>query len=75
MIESLLGRLAALDFTPPWPEIYTTDVERQHNLDEAIGEYDRLLIDYPALGYQVLALPKVDISDRADFILHTLARH
>jgi predicted ATPase len=59
-------------FTPPWPEIYATDRERRHALQDAIAEYDRLLIDYPALGYEVLTVPKVGVSERADFILDAL---
>jgi predicted ATPase len=59
-------------FTPPWPEIYATDAERRHDLDAAIAEYDRLLSVYPSLGYEVIALPKVGVSERAEFILHTL---
>jgi len=61
-------------FTPPWPEIYATDPERQHGLQDATVEYDRLVIDYPALGYEVVTLPKVSISERADFILGRLKR-
>ena len=56
-------------FTPPWPEIYAADAERRHDLQDAIAEYDRLSRDYPLLGYEVVVLPKVAISERADFIL------
>jgi predicted ATPase len=59
-------------FAPPWPEIYSTDPARRHDLDAAIAEYERLLRAYPALGYDVIALPKVGVSERADFIMHTL---
>ena len=62
-------------FTPPWPEIYATDGQRQHDLQDAIIEYDRLLIDYPRLGYEVIILPKVAVSERADLILDTLGPH
>jgi predicted ATPase len=31
-----------------------------------------LLETYPSLGYEVLILPKVGVSERADFILNTL---
>ncbi|KRB01602.1 ATPase [Devosia sp. Root685] len=55
--------------TPPWPEIYQQDAERQHGLDAAIEEYERLLRDYPALGYDVVELPKVSVTARADFVL------
>ena len=57
---------------PPWPEIYQTDPERRHGLDVALAEYSRLLETYPSLGYEVLILPKVGVSERADFILNTL---
>jgi predicted ATPase len=57
---------------PPWPEIYETDLERRHGLDVALAEYSRLLETYPSLGYEVLILPKVGVSERADFILNTL---
>ena len=59
--------------TPPWPEIYGTDPERRHGLDSAVAEYERLLQDYPALGYEVVVLPKVSVAERADFVLATLA--
>lgn len=55
--------------TPPWPEIYVSDGERQHGLAEAVAEYDRLLIAYRELGYETVVLPKVGVADRADFIL------
>jgi predicted ATPase len=58
--------------TPPWPEIYITDSERRHDLNEAVGEYSRLLEVYPLLGYEVSVLPKVGILERADFVLHSL---
>ena len=57
---------------PPWPEIYETDPERRDGLDMALAEYSRLLETYPLLGYKVLILPKVGVSERADFILNTL---
>jgi len=60
-------------FTPPWPEIYATDGERRHSLDDAMTEYNRLLSAYPSLGYDVITLPKVGVTERADFILLTLA--
>jgi predicted ATPase len=59
-------------FTPPWPEIYATDAERRHGLDDGIAEYDRLLRVYPSRGYEVIVLPKVGVSERADFVLQTL---
>jgi predicted ATPase len=60
-------------FTPPWPEIYATDPERRHHLDAALAEYDRLSHVYPALGYEVITLPKVGVHERADLVLRALA--
>lgn len=57
---------------PPWPKIYETDPERRHGLDFALAEYLRLLETYPSLGYEVMILPKVGVSERADLILNTL---
>ncbi|MCA2371534.1 AAA family ATPase [Agrobacterium genomosp. 3 str. CIP 111-78] len=55
--------------TPPWPEIYRGDSERKHDFDAAVEEYERLLRDYDALGYDIVVLPKSGIEERADFIL------
>jgi predicted ATPase len=60
--------------TPPWPEIYETDPERRHGLDDALAEYERLLDVYPSLGYEVIVLPKVSVPERADFVLAMVAR-
>jgi predicted ATPase len=57
---------------PPWPEIYQTDAERRHGFDIAVAEYQRLLEVYPSLGYEVTILPKVGVSERADFVLDRL---
>ena len=59
--------------TPPWPEIYVNDPERRHGLAAATAEYDRLLEVYPALGYQVLILPKVSVAERADLVERAVA--
>lgn len=58
--------------TPPWPEIYRQDAERQHGLETAIAEYDRLLAAYKALGYDAVILPRIAVEDRATFILGQL---
>jgi predicted ATPase len=59
---------------PPWQEIHVTDQERRHDLKEAIAEYEHLLKLFPTLGYQVMLLPKVGVSERADFVLRALQR-
>ncbi|MGN7828763.1 AAA family ATPase [Agrobacterium radiobacter] len=55
--------------TPPWPEIYQGDDERRHDFDAAVEEYERLVRDYEALGYDSVVLPKSGIEERADSIL------
>lgn len=59
---------------PPWPEIHVVDPERRHGIDEAIAEYKRLERAFPALGYQVVVLPRIDVAARADFVLSRLPR-
>jgi predicted ATPase len=58
--------------TPPWPEIYQVDPERRHGFDLAVAEYLRLLEIYPSLGYDTFVLPRIGVTERADFILKTL---
>jgi predicted ATPase len=60
--------------TPPWPEIFASDIERRHGLDAAIAEYDRLLQAYSDLGYEVAILPKATLAERADLVLETLSK-
>ncbi|OYY75627.1 MAG: ATPase [Sphingomonas sp. 28-62-20] len=59
--------------TPPWPEIYATDAARQHDLSAAIAEHDRLSALYPALGYETVLIPKVSVTERADFMIASLS--
>jgi predicted ATPase len=80
--ESVLAALAqshryhqTVFLTPPWPEIYVNDPERRHGIEAAEAEYSRLLEAYPALGYKVSILPKVSVSERADFIERALVVH
>ncbi|WP_137113423.1 AAA family ATPase [Mesorhizobium sp. GR13] len=57
---------------PPWPEIFANDEERRHSLNDAIAEYERLMRDYPRLGYDVVVLPMGPVDQRVDFMLETL---
>ena len=59
-------------FAPPWPELYVTETERRHGFDAAVAEYERLLEVYLSLRYEVAILPKVSVSERADFVLSRL---
>ena len=53
---------------PPWPEIFKKDKERQHSFDPKQGEYARLTEAFEAFGYRLIYLPKVCVSERADFV-------
>jgi predicted ATPase len=57
---------------PPWPEIYAGDGERRHSFEDASAEYGRLASAYPALGYDVVLLPKLSVRERADYVLSSL---
>ncbi|GHA21362.1 ATPase [Devosia pacifica] len=57
---------------PPWPELFARDDARRHDLDSAVAEYQRLLSAYGSLGYQTILLPKISVSERADFVLSHL---
>lgn len=53
---------------PPWPELFAGDAERRHPFGEAVAEYEALAESYPALGYEVVTIPKAGIAERADFL-------
>lgn len=57
---------------PPWPEIFEQDPGRRHDMHAALAEYSSLLRVYPMLRYEVLTLPKIGVSERADFVLNAL---
>ena len=78
--EAVLHDLGALHryhrrvfLAPPWPEIYVTDPERRHGLEAALPEFERQAREFPALGYEVILLPKTSVSERADFVLATVS--
>jgi predicted ATPase len=58
---------------PPWPEIYATDAERRHSFEAGLAEYERLEQVYPALGYEVIRLPKTTVTERAESVLAALS--
>ena len=74
--EKVLADLAAgyrysspVFLAPPWPELFAPDAERRHDFAAAVAEYDRLVAAYPAIGYDVILLPKVSIAERLAFVL------
>ena len=58
--------------TPPWQEIFESDAERQHSFQEAVLEYDALLLKFLGKGYRVLVIPQDSIEKRTDWILSSI---
>lgn len=71
-IEELQSYHGRVFLTPPWPELYANDEERQLNFTDAVDEYSRLLDTYERLGYSITVLPKVGVTGRSDLILAEL---
>lgn len=53
---------------PVWAELFVNDAERQHSLEEAEAEYHHLRTCYVALGYRLIDLPRVSVTERAEFV-------
>lgn len=53
---------------PPWPELFAEDPERRHSFDEALAEYEAICTWLDRCGYRVHELPKLPVSDRADWV-------
>jgi len=53
---------------PYWDEIFTQDAERKQSRAEAQATCAVMRDTYAALGYEVAALPRTDIAQRADFV-------
>lgn len=77
--ESVLPDLAArypygrrVFLAPPWPDLFATDAERRHDFASAVAEFDRLAAAYPALGYDLILLPKAGVAERLAFILERI---
>ena len=58
--------------TPPWPEVFENDAERQLSFDLAVEEYQRLVQSYSEFGYSPIVLPKTSIDERAEFVMSFL---
>src|SRR6516164_6706353 len=52
---------------PPWREIFSNDDERRHSFEDALASYEAQLSTYERFGYQIIFVPKLDVSARADF--------
>ncbi|WP_299504790.1 AAA family ATPase [uncultured Roseobacter sp.] len=57
---------------PPWPEIFSQDDDRRHDLTAAKEEFQRLEAALEALGYDTCLLPKVPVAERVECVLSRL---
>jgi predicted ATPase len=58
---------------PPWPDLFVSDAERQHDFAAAADEYDRLHDALDRLGYETILLPKTTVAERCAFVLERIA--
>ena len=59
-------------YTPIWKEIYQTDPHRKENIKSAIAIEKSILETYTLFGYTPIAIPKISIEKRVDFILSSI---
>ena len=58
--------------TPPWQQIYETDIERKQTFEESLLVYRTIKEVYTAYDYELIEIPQASASERADFILRSL---
>ena len=57
---------------PSWPEIFHNDAERRTSFDEAVEEYERLVVSFAEFGYEPVILPKLSVADRMAYLLERI---
>ncbi|WP_426255674.1 AAA family ATPase [Sphingomonas sp. DC2300-3] len=53
---------------PPWTAIFGQDAERKQTLAEAEATYHAMVDAYSGLGYELVELPLVSVTERAKFV-------
>jgi predicted ATPase len=59
---------------PPWPEIYTTDSERDQDFQHSVAVHASLVNWYSRCGYELHEVPRLPAVERARHVLHALAK-
>lgn len=59
-------------FAPAWEHIYTNDAERRLTFDAALVFENDLRQAYAELGYQLIDIPLLSVSERVNFILNII---
>jgi predicted ATPase len=57
---------------PPWPAIFTQDAERKQTAEEAERTCEAMIAAYSSCGYELVALPRVSVDERACFVLASI---
>ena len=58
--------------TPIWEEIYVNDGERMEDIKAAINIESSIIETYKSLGYTLVKVPKLSVSQRVNFILSNI---
>lgn len=59
---------------PPWPQIYTTDAERDQTFDDCLRVHGELLAWYARCGFALCEVPRAGVDERAAYVLSVLER-
>lgn len=54
---------------PPWREIFRRDSERRQSLAEAERTYEAVAAIYGDLGYELIELPRLSVTERLRFVI------
>lgn len=58
--------------TPPWEAIFKQDIDRQHDFDAAVAEYQHINAALDDLGYSRIELPRSSVQERVETVLENL---
>jgi|TARA_B110000971_G_C19881130_1_gene440777 predicted ATPase len=58
--------------TPFWEEIYINDGERMEDIKAALNIENSIIETYKSLGYTLVQVPKLSVSERINFILSNI---
>lgn len=65
-------RYSTVFIFPFWPEIFKNDDVRHESAEEAKIIYEYLYAAYIKYGYSPIIVPKINVKDRANFILENI---
>lgn len=54
---------------PPWKEIQQTEGRQKQDWNEAVFTYNKMIQTYRSYQYDLIEVPRVSVSERADFVL------